>query len=545
MSRPAAGTSKERCVMTRNVLLGGVVLALLSTKAFAQITVTPTLMPPPPGQFVVVNNGPADQSDPHVSGNLVTYSNSDGTNFTIHYFDLVTNTDRVVPNSGSFDFLPDVSGSTIAFTRVNSFASAIFSYTVGASSAVEVNPMPATSRQSAQIGTSTIAWQDFGSGVNADIVVYDIASGTTTKLINDLLLNQTPAISPDGTAITWARCATVSAPCDIWSAVRTGTNWTVQQLTSGNGACTHPDTNGQVVVYSCNRGAGDQLYWQLLGGGVEYHLAFNGTASVPSISGQLVSFAGLTAASSFHHIYVLDISSLMLYQITNTPYDNELNDISVTPDGTVRVVWQASQADVNVYAYTFSLPVDESAISNLLGQLVTAGCIDNAGIANALTSKLDVAQAASDPQTAINTLTALKHQIQAQSGKHIATSCTIAGAAFNPVFVLLEDVQKLIDSLNVAMTPDPITGSVVDSNGVGVAGATLAVIDGGGHAVATAVTDITGFYFIATTGGVLTPGANYTLAVSGLPAGFSTVTPANQPFQWQGMATSFSSFVLN
>jgi hypothetical protein len=110
--------------------------------------------------------------------------------------------------------------------------------------------------------------------------------------------------------------------------------------------------------------------------------------------------------------------------------------------------------------------------------------------------------------------------------------------------VLLDEVQRLIDSLRVSITPAPITGSVVDATGVGVAGATVSIVDAVGNTVATAVTDITGFYFFATTG-VLTSGANYTLTVSGLPAGFSTVTPLNQPFQWQGMADTFSDFVLN
>ena len=175
--------------------------------------------------------------------------------------------------------------------------------------------------------------------------------------------------------------------------------------------------------------------------------------------------------------------------------------------------------------------------------MLNAGCIDNAGIANALTSKLNAAQSASNVQTAINTLTALKNQIQAQAGKHIHTTCTIGGVTFNPVNVLLIDVQALIDSLRVSVIPDPITGYVVDANGVGLSGATVSVLNSGNTVVATATTDITGFYFMATTG-VLTPGITYTIAVTGLPAGFTTVTPPNQAFTWQGNTVSFGNFVL-
>jgi len=147
-------------------------------------------------------------------------------------------------------------------------------------------------------------------------------------------------------------------------------------------------------------------------------------------------------------------------------------------------------------------------------------------------------------QTAINTLTALKNQLLAQSSKHIATSCAIAGVTFNPVTVLLNDVQGLIDSLRVSTIADPVIGSVVNSSGMGVAGATLSILDAGGNTVATATTDITGFYFFPTTG-VLNPGSTYTVAVVAPPAGFATSTPAFQTFLWGGTAIMLSNFLLS
>ena len=91
-----------------------------------------------------------------------------------------------------------------------------------------------------------------------------------------------------------------------------------------------------------------------------------------------------------------------------------------------------------------------SGVSTVIGDLLTSGCIDNAGIANALTSKLLAAQRAiggGEIQTANNILTAFENQVRAQIGKHITTSCTIGGITFNPTNVLLTDAQSLIDSL--------------------------------------------------------------------------------------------------
>jgi hypothetical protein len=93
---------------------------------------------------------------------------------------------------------------------------------------------------------------------------------------------------------------------------------------------------------------------------------------------------------------------------------------------------------------------DTSNIANVIGSLVGQGCIDNSGIAFALTTKLSEAQgliSAGDFQDAISTLTALINQLQAQSGKHIALSCTTNGVTFNPVTTLITDVQDLIGSL--------------------------------------------------------------------------------------------------
>ncbi len=188
-----------------------------------------------------------------------------------------------------------------------------------------------------------------------------------------------------------------------------------------------------------------------------------------------------------------------------------------------------------------------SGITNVIGQLLAAGFIDNSGIANALNSKLSAAQAAinaGDIKTAINTLGALINQLQAQSGKHISTSATIGGVTFNPVTVLISDAQSLINSLTLGSTPNPLTGFVLTTSGSGISGATVSILDSLGNTVATGTTDVTGFYYFATTG-VLTQGNTYTVKVTGFPAGFTTSSPASQTFTWGGTALTLGNFVLS
>jgi hypothetical protein len=199
---------------------------------------------------------------------------------------------------------------------------------------------------------------------------------------------------------------------------------------------------------------------------------------------------------------------------------------------------------------------------------LAAGCIDNSGIANALSSKLSGAQAAlgkGQIPTAVNVLAAFNDQVQAQAGKHISASCTTefplivqgtvttngeirldsANVIFSPATVLTTNVLGLITSLKASVaTTDPITGFVVNSSGVGVPGATIKLLDSTSTPVATAVgTDATGFYYFASTG-TLTKGAIYTVQVTTpLPAPYTTSTPAQQTFTWgaKGLAFNFTA----
>jgi hypothetical protein len=631
----------------------------------AQVSVTPTVAPTPPGKLIVVNNnsGGGDAPFPHVSGDLVCYADSTNGVYTVHYFNLVTGLDAAVPPGPALtnDFLCDVHGSTIAFTRNAANDSQIYTFDVSAGGQpAPVSFLAGTQRQEPAIGDQSIVWQDFApSFTTSKIVAYNRATGITQDLSSGAFLDSNDAISADGTVAVWQSEVT-PAIYNTWKAILANGTWTAQQLVSQvQGLQTSPDTDGTTIVYTssflANGVPTERLIWQPVGGGEEQILNLPGFPVFPTISGGLISF---TSDRTHSDVVLYDVARNILYNLTSDlaaagvyppGLDSALSDISVTPDGKARVVWEVGLT--SVYAYTFNLPVGDfnlgpispmtisaggsgstsvtveplngfdsavslsatgqpagvsvsltpnsvtpsggtaassvlnvnlppflvptnftltvtgtsgtlthstgaevivttttSSIGNLVVDLLGAGCIDNGGIANALTSKLSAAQAAisaGNVQTAINTLTALKNQINAQAGKHIATSCTIGGVAFNPVAVLLADVQGLINSLRTGTVADPITGYVVNANGMGAFGAIVSILDVGGNPVASAATDITGYYFFATTG-VLVPGSSYTVAVTGLPAGFATATPAASPaFTWTGIGMMVGNFVLN
>jgi len=109
---------------------------------------------------------------------------------------------------------------------------------------------------------------------------------------------------------------------------------------------------------------------------------------------------------------------------------------SVTLTGTSPAVDHSVSVSVDVYATSAS-------IANAVGTMTTAGCIDK-GIGGAMTSTLVAMQSDIDAGrlgAARSTRNALLYQIGAQSGKMIATSCTINSVTLDPVTVLTTDLQ--------------------------------------------------------------------------------------------------------
>jgi len=72
------------------------------------------------GTTITIDNGPGDQTDPHVNGDLAVYTDSNPPS-QIRYYDFVTLANNAVPSgpAGSRDLLSDVFGDLIAFSRIN------------------------------------------------------------------------------------------------------------------------------------------------------------------------------------------------------------------------------------------------------------------------------------------------------------------------------------------------------------------------------------------------------------------------------------------
>jgi hypothetical protein len=260
------------------------------------------------------------------------------------------------------------------------------------------------------------------SGGAWEINVYDQSTGNTTQLTNDTLTDSQPAISPDGSVIVWQKCQPNDTGCDIYSATQTSPGTFTTRLLTGAGEDRWPATNGQFVVYISDKNGDNDVYFQRLGGSTEMRLALPGDQRDARISRNLIVFESQVADGSYD-IFVYDLKTARLYQVTNTPGVSEtLSDIVAGCNGVNRIVYSIPGGfDFDVYSFTFQL--DDSIpdqINDLTALVLSFNLHD--GTENSLLSKLQdalTALNASDTATACSSLTAFSNASQAQSGKKL------------------------------------------------------------------------------------------------------------------------------
>jgi len=345
----------------KSIILSVLVLFVVGvgTNALPQVVVpingaTPTLTP------VTVNNGAGDQYDPHVSGDFAAYTSD----LSIRYYNFATNSDAAIPLGPSArDLLAGVSGSKIVFSRVITgvkTAIMVFDASTPAVPPIEIDATADVTRIGSAIGGNTVAYIDFTLESHGELVVHDLLTSTSVRITNDVAYDANPLVSADGTVVTWEHCATSSSNCDIWQAVKAGAVWNVGVAADSADPEANPDSNGTLVVYDSFRAGNGDIYWRPVAGGAEAKLQMTGFEANPSVASNIICFESRPTLFETTDIFVYDITTNRLYQITNTPLVTEqLNDITVLPDGRVRVVWSSDEDDFdqrNVKAATFTLP---------------------------------------------------------------------------------------------------------------------------------------------------------------------------------------------
>lgn len=402
-----------------------IALFLAATLTTINVTAKPmqtATIPMLPGTTQPINAAFGNQTNPHVACNIATYTDDDfeGTS-AIKYFDFATNTEHTVPGNG-LDRLSGTDGQRIAFTQIDADGDHVFVYDIASQTTTAV---PGNKNFFPVMGGNLVVFMHGASSVlsgSADIEVYDQSTGNVTPLSNDALLNRFPQISADGSVIVWEKCQIDGSGCDIYSATQTGPGTFTTRLVTGAGEDHFPATNGQVIAYLSDKSGETDIYLQRADGSTEMHLSIPGEQRDLRMSGNLLVFESEVAPFSYD-VFLYDLSSARLYQVTNTPGISEtLSDIVAGCNGVNRIVYAIpGNGDFDVYGFSFQL---NNSISNQLNDLIALVQSFNLhdGTEASLLTKLQDAIAAvnaSDTATACDSLTAFINASQAQSGKKL------------------------------------------------------------------------------------------------------------------------------
>ncbi len=335
------------------------IAALLAITPQAGGTLTPAATP--------INTDPGEQLEPRVDGDLAAYT-YDSAVTQIRFYDFSTGDDSAIPTPvGSYDVLSDVDDGRIVFTRSNGNTglTSIMLYTVATNTVTELAPAPNASHFGVTIGGNTAAFIDYTNDPNTgDVVALDLTNNAITQLTtSDSLYQQNVATSNDGDVVVYEVCSTGSL-CDIAWARKGTSGWTTGWASTNPGRDTLPDVSGSLVVFmredQDDPVVSADIVTYDIETGIETRYELPGPQVNPSIRGDVIAFESRPIDINHSDLYLLQISTGRLFQITDTPDSNEsLNDVTVLPNGNVRVVWQSIAAgddSHDIFGATFSLP---------------------------------------------------------------------------------------------------------------------------------------------------------------------------------------------
>ena len=407
-------------VIAALVSVGTTSTQLAARRNFAPIQ-DPAVIPMLPGTALPIVAATGNQTNPHATCGIASYTNDDleGSSL-IHYFDFATNTDHVVPGN-NLDRLSDTDGQRIAFTELGPTGDEIHLYDIASQTTTTI---PGVTNVDPALGGNLVAFVhgNVSGPSNFEINVYDRNTKTVTQLTNDTLMDREPAVSPDGKVVVWEKCEANGVGCDIYSATQTGPGaFTTRLLAGGTGEERSPDTNGSLIAYLSDKSGDNDIYLKRVDGSNEIHIALPGNQRDVRISRNLIVFESKTGF--WWDVFLYDLSTARLYQVTNTARDESLSDVVAGCNGLNRIVYVTPGPFGDWDTWQFSFQLSDSATDQLndLVALVQSFNLHD-GIEASLMSKLQDALNAinsADTATACDSLTAFINASQAQSGKKL------------------------------------------------------------------------------------------------------------------------------
>jgi beta propeller repeat protein len=374
----------------------------LTTPEFAVVSGTPTR----------ITNNPYSQTIPAVSGDRIVWADGRiqmGAGFDIFAHEPSSGVGPLVVDASNKNDI-QISGDKVVFIRVGLFPQrTVFIHDIPSQ---VTNPL------------TDSFFLRFDAGVSGNYVVWKETIGRVSRIIlHDLTLGQSTPITPpgsnpfdpviDGDWVVWRDSRGGQADIYAYNIVTKAET----RVTDSPELEQNLNVQGGRVVWDQRLVNNFDVFMADIETRVVRRITTDAlTQSGPDISGDYVVYRDGNAFAS--DIRIFQLSTGVDAPIT----DDGGRHFSPVIDGN-RVVWVSSIAGNNEI-FAVNIAVETGDIIDVIDDALADGSIDNKGIGNALTKKLENAQAAIDNGDFVTAATLLNdfiNQVSAQSGKHIDT----------------------------------------------------------------------------------------------------------------------------
>lgn len=290
------------------------------------------------GKEVPIAVGPGDQSDPAISGPIISYTDVSSGTADVYFYDERTKTTHPGATGPGDQEFSSVSGNLIAYTEYAGLAPAeVWTYDITTGVATNISNRPDSDQLKPAISSQLIAWEDKRQGL-PHIFVYILSSGVTQQISGGGPQSD-PAAS--GGRVVYTDESTGSQ-VKVWD-LATGTTTVFGALTG------QPDIDGENVAYVDMSGANWDVVVHNLTSGAETRLTLPGTGGgYPKISGEFVAFEDWSSGAS--HIVLWHWTGGELHYFSPLTSIQTLAAISGN-----RIVYTDNRnGNLDIYAYDFT-----------------------------------------------------------------------------------------------------------------------------------------------------------------------------------------------
>jgi beta propeller repeat protein len=321
------------------ILLATIILSISAMADVTPLVGTGTL----PGIHTLITTGTpdSDQQNPAISGDRIVWEDNRNGNWDIYLYSVTTGVEQQITSDSSDQLMPSISGEIIVWQDYRNGDADIFLYNTTTKKETRI-----TTNSSDQIAPDVdadrIIWMDHRNGT-AQVYIYNITSSHENPVTSDPWFHGSPSIQ--GEWIVWVDYRNGDADIYLYN---TGTG-NETRITNTSGQYLYPSVNGDYVIWEDDTSGTSDIHLYQISTGREIPILIDiadASPMYPAISGNRIVWQD-SRNMGYSNIFVYEINTSQLWEVTNETYINQLPFISGD-----RIIWVATPtmySDINMF----------------------------------------------------------------------------------------------------------------------------------------------------------------------------------------------------